>query len=116
MPAYNAHATVRESVESALAQTVPDLEVIVVDDASDPPIVEALTGVRDERLRVIRHERNRKAPAARNTALRAARAPLVSQLDADDTWEPDYLENVLPRFDDPAIGLTYTNAYVDGGP
>jgi cellulose synthase/poly-beta-1,6-N-acetylglucosamine synthase-like glycosyltransferase len=116
MPAYNAHETVRESVESALSQTVPDLEVIVVDDASEPPIVEALDGVDDERLRVIRHARNRKAPAARNTALKAARAPLVSQLDADDTWEPDYLENVLPRFDDPAIGLTYTNAYVDGGP
>ena len=116
MPAYNAHATIREAVESALAQTVPDLEVIVVDDASDPPIAETLAGVGDERLRIIRHQRNRKAPAARNTALKAARAPLVSQLDADDAWEPDYLENVLPRFADPQIGLTYTNAHAVGGP
>jgi cellulose synthase/poly-beta-1,6-N-acetylglucosamine synthase-like glycosyltransferase len=116
MPAYNAHATIREAVESALAQTVPDLEVIVVDDASDPPIAETLAGVGDERLRIIRHRRNRKAPAARNTALKAARAPLISQLDADDAWEPDYLENVLPRFADPRIGLTYTNARTVGGP
>jgi cellulose synthase/poly-beta-1,6-N-acetylglucosamine synthase-like glycosyltransferase len=116
MPAYNAHATSRESVESALSQTVAYLEVVVVADHSEPPIAEALAGVDDERLRVFRHAKNRKSPAARNTALKAARAPLVSQLDADDAWEPTYLENVLPHFDDPAIGLTYTNAYVVGGP
>ena len=112
MPAYNAHATIRASVESALAQTVEDLEVIVVDDGSDPPIREALAGVDDDRLRVLRHPRNRNSPAARNTALSAARSPFVSQLDADDLWEPNYLERVLPQFDDPAVGLTYTNARI----
>ena len=112
MPAYNAHGTIRASVESALAQTVPELEVIVVDDGSDPPVAEALAAIDDPRLRVLRHPRNRMAPAARNTALAAARSPFVSQLDADDLWEPDYLESVLPCFDDPAIGLAYTNASV----
>ena len=116
MPAYNAHATIRDSVESALAQTVADLEVVVVDDGSETPIADALSGVRDPRLRVLRHPRNRKSPAARNTALAAARSPLVSQLDADDLWEPDYLESVLPCFDDPAVGLTYTNAHIIGHP
>src|SRR3712207_387108 len=116
MPAYNAHATIRASVESALAQTVEDIEVIVVDDGSDPPIRDALDDVRDPRLRVLRHPRNRNSPAARNTALAAARSPLVSQLDADDLWESDYVESVLPCFDDPAVGLAYTNARVDGGP
>src|SRR5919199_6066193 len=116
MPAYRANATIRESVESALAQTVADLEVIVVDDGSPEPAEEALRDIRDPRLRILRHARNRKAPAARNTALRAARAPLVSQLDADDLWEPDYLEHVLPCFEDPAIGLAYTNALILGHP
>lgn len=116
MPAYNAHGTVRESVDSALGQTVEDLELIVVDDGSDPPIAEALADVRDPRLRVLRHPRNRNSPAARNTALAAARSPLISQLDSDDLWEPDYLESVLPCFDDPAVGLAYTNARVIGGP
>jgi glycosyltransferase involved in cell wall biosynthesis len=116
MPAYRAGATIRESVQSALAQTVEDLELIVVDDASPEPVAEVLADIRDPRLRILRHERNRKAPAARNTALRAARAPLVSQLDADDLWEPEYLERVLPHFDDPGIGLTYTNALILGHP
>jgi glycosyltransferase involved in cell wall biosynthesis len=116
MPAYNSHGTIRESVESALAQTVGELEVIVVDDGSDPPIADALSDVTDDRLRVLRHPLNRGAPAARNTALTAARSPFVSHLDSDDLWEPDYLEAVLPCFDDPEVGLTYTNATLIGHP
>src|SRR4051794_28172373 len=116
MPAYAAHATIRASVASALAQTEPDLEVIVVDDGSPEPIADALTGIDDPRLRVLRHDRNRRAPAARNTALRAATSPLVSQLDADDLWEPTYLERVLPRFADDRVGLVYTNAHIVGHP
>jgi cellulose synthase/poly-beta-1,6-N-acetylglucosamine synthase-like glycosyltransferase len=116
MPAYDAHATIAASVESALAQTVGDLELIVVDDGSATPIADALTGIRDERLRIVRHAVNRSVPAARNTALANARAPLVSQLDADDVWEPDYLESVLGLFDDPGVGLAYANAHILGHP
>jgi len=112
MPAYNSHATVRESVESALAQTIEDLEVIVVDDGSATPIADALDGIDDPRLRLLRHDRNRNAPTARNTALKAARAPLVSYLDSDDRWKPAYLERVLPRFENPATGLVYTNCEI----
>ena len=110
MPAYNAEATLRESVASVLAQTVGELELVVVDDASAVPVSEVLAGVRDARLRILRHRRNRGVSAARNTALAAARTPFVSQLDADDVWEPDYLESVLPRFREPAVGLVYANA------
>jgi glycosyltransferase involved in cell wall biosynthesis len=116
MPAYGTEATIVEAVESVLGQTVPDLELIVVDDAGPVPAAETLGGIDDPRLRVIRHERNRGAAAARGTALGHARAPLVSQLDADDAWEPDYLESVLPCFDDPAVGLAYTNARIVGHP
>lgn len=116
MPAYNAHRTIRASVESALAQTLPELEVIVVDDGSNPPIAEALGDVRDARLRVLRHATNGGVGAARNTAIAAVRAPYVSHLDADDLWAPDYLESVLPYFADPAVGLVYTNARLIGHP
>jgi glycosyltransferase involved in cell wall biosynthesis len=116
MPAYRAEATLRESVESALAQTVSDFELLVVDDASPLPVREALAGIRDPRLRVIRRNCNGGPAAARNSGLRHARAPLVSQLDADDMWEPDYLEHVLPHFEDPAVGLVYANAEILGHP
>ncbi len=114
MPAFDAEATIRESVASALAQTVPELEVVVVDDGSRFPVAEVLADLRDPRLRILRHDRNRGTSTARNTALSAARAPLVSQLDADDLWEPDYLESILPCFDDPVVGLAYANAATIG--
>jgi glycosyltransferase involved in cell wall biosynthesis len=116
MPAYGAEATVREAVESVLAQTVADFELLVVDDASPLPVREALADIRDSRVRIIRRERNGGPAAARNSALRSARAVLVSQLDADDIWEPDYLERVLPRFADPEVGLVYANAEILGHP
>ncbi len=116
MPAYEAEATLREAVESALAQTVGDLELLVIDDASRIPVRDVLAGIADPRLRIIRRSHNGGPGAARNTGLRHARAPLVSQLDADDMWEPDYLEHVLPHFEDPAIGLVYANAVILGHP
>jgi cellulose synthase/poly-beta-1,6-N-acetylglucosamine synthase-like glycosyltransferase len=112
MAARDSHATVRESVESVLAQTVPDLQVIVADDRSSPPIAEALREVDDPRLRVVRHHGKPGPSAARNTALRLARTPFVSQLDSDDVWHPDYLESVLPRFADPEVGLVYANVRI----
>ncbi|HKP90888.1 MAG TPA: glycosyltransferase family 2 protein [Thermoleophilaceae bacterium] len=116
MPAYEAGATIGRSVESVLAQTVPDLELIVVDNASPTPVREVLADVRDPRLEIVRLRRNLGVAGGRNAALRRARAPLVSQLDADDEWEPDYLENVLPCFDDPGVGLAYSNTHIVGHP
>ncbi|HET8821631.1 MAG TPA: glycosyltransferase family 2 protein [Thermoleophilaceae bacterium] len=116
MPSYQAEVTLREAVDSVLSQTLGDLELVVVDDGSDVPVADVLGDLRDPRLRILRHVRNRGLSAARNTALRAARAPLVSQLDADDSWEPEYLERVLPCFDDPAVGLAYSNCTIVGHP
>ncbi|HEV7847365.1 MAG TPA: glycosyltransferase family 2 protein [Thermoleophilaceae bacterium] len=116
MPAYRAEETVRQAVESVLAQTVSDFELLVVDDASPLPVHDVLADIRDPRLRVIRRARNGGPSGARNTALRHARAPLVSQLDADDMWERDYLEHVLPRFENPEAGLVYANATILGHP
>jgi glycosyltransferase involved in cell wall biosynthesis len=116
VPAFNSEGTIRQAVQSALSQTVSDLEVIVVDDGSALPVEASLSEVRDSRLRVISHDRNRGTAAARQTALRVARAPLVSHLDADDTWHPKYLEAVLPRMEDPRVGVVYTNATLVGHP
>jgi glycosyltransferase involved in cell wall biosynthesis len=120
-PAYNAAETINQAVASALAQTVADIEVIVVDDGSARPVSEALECVpdesgRDKRVRVIRTARNRGVGAARNTALAAARAPFVAQLDADDIWRKTHLEGLLPVMADPQVGLAYANVEIINHP
>lgn len=115
-PAYNAPATLVEAVESALAQTVSDLEVIVVDDGSTEPVASVLQGLDDPRLRVLRTGANRGVSAARNVAVAAARGPVLAQLDADDLWRPDHLEGLLPALADPTVGLAYSNAEIIGTP
>jgi cellulose synthase/poly-beta-1,6-N-acetylglucosamine synthase-like glycosyltransferase len=108
IPSYDDEGTIVEAVESALAQTVGDLEIVVVDDGSRVPVADVLSEIRDARLRVIRAPHGGQS-RARNIALANVRTPLMSHLDADDLWEPDYLEHILPFFDDPAIGLAYPN-------
>ena len=116
MAAYDAAPTIRASVDSALAQTDERVEVIVIDDGSAIPVSEVLAAVDDPRLRIVRHPHNRGLSVARNTGLRHARAPLIAQLDADDLWDGGYVEKVLPQFEDPSIGLVYTNARLIGHP
>lgn len=116
IPAYNASATIPDAVRSALAQTMADLEVVVVDDGSDRPAADALDAIHDPRLRVIRLPVNGGVGAARNAAVAAARAPLMAQLDADDLWYPRHLETMLPAFADAQVGLVYGNAEVRGHP
>lgn len=116
MPAYNAEATIGEAVESVLAQTVGDLELIVADDASAIPIAEVLADVRDPRLRIVRRERNGGTAKGRNSALAVARGTAICQLDADDLWEPTFLERMLPELEPPEIGLAYCNVTILGHP
>lgn len=93
IPCYNHAAYLSEAIESALLQTVPPLEVIVVDDGS----TEDLPWYRD--VRYIRVS-NRGLPGARNTALMNARGRAFLPLDADDWIDQTYIEKTLPLLED----------------
>lgn len=113
MPAFNTASTIGIAVRSVLAQTLPDFELLVVDDGSTDDtagVVEAMLG--DERIRLLRQE-NRGAAAARNAALRGARGRYVSFIDSDDLWLPTYLEAMASSLDhaDDNVGFSYTNAW-----
>ena len=84
IPAYNRAATIGLAVGSVLRQTVGDLEVIVVDDASSDNTVAALEAIGDARLHIIRHATNAGGAAARNTGIRAATGDWVAFQDSDD--------------------------------
>lgn len=113
IPSYEDEDTIGDAVESTLAQTDGDLEILVVDDGSRVPVTAVLAGVRDKRLRIVTAPHGGLG-RARNIALSHVRTPFLAHLDADDLWEPDYLEHILPCFDDPGIGLAYPNMKVFG--
>lgn len=91
--AYRSAAWVSRALDSVAAQTVQPLEVVVCDDGSDDDTAAVVTRHRCG-ARLLRHERNRGAGAARNTAVRAARGEVVVLLDSDDTWDVRRLEAI----------------------
>jgi len=96
--AYNAAAFIREAVQSVLAQSLEDIEVIVVDDGSTDDTRQLLGMFADPRLRLI-HQQNSGVSAARNTGLAAARAPYVVFLDADDVLVQGALYRMVATLD-----------------
>jgi glycosyltransferase involved in cell wall biosynthesis len=92
--AYNAETFLGETLASVFAQSLANIEVIVVDDGSTDRTPEILGSAPDRRLKVIRRE-NGGVSAARNTGLAAALAPYVFFLDADDILLPNALERMV---------------------
>jgi glycosyltransferase involved in cell wall biosynthesis len=91
VPTRNRSALLAMSLRSVLAQRDVDLEVIVVDEASTDDTQAMLAGLRDSRIRVIRHDTPQGVSAARNDGTAAASAEWVAYLDDDDLWAPDKL-------------------------
>ncbi len=110
IPTYQHAAYVADAVKSALAQTYPAYQVIVVDDGSTDQTSEVLAQF-GESIQIIRQP-NRGLPAARNSGICAASGDLLAFLDADDLWFPDKLARQVPLFErDSQVGLVFSNAH-----
>jgi glycosyltransferase involved in cell wall biosynthesis len=108
LPVRDGERFVREAVESVLAQTYADLELIVVDDGSRDGTSAVLAGFRDDRLRVLRQEPSGLVAALRR-GVAEARAPLVARMDADDVSEPERLERQVELLElRPRVGMVAT--------
>lgn len=92
MPAYNAADVIRESIDSVLAQTLRDFELLIVDDASTDATVQVVSQVQDPRVVFIRLPRNQGAVGARNVGIEAARGKYIALLDSDDLAMPERLQ------------------------
>jgi len=111
IPCYNAGDHLTEAVQSALAQTWEDLEVVIVDDGStDPATQKILEQASWPRTRIV-HQTNAGPSAARNRAVRMATGQYILPLDADDTIEPQYVAKAVAVLDArPEVGVVYCKA------
>ncbi|MEH1833149.1 MAG: glycosyltransferase family 2 protein [Nostoc sp.] len=95
IPAYNTEVYIARAIESALEQTLTDIEIIIVDDGSSDQTVEVAKSFTDQRLKVIVNQQNLGVSVARNRALRAAQGEWVAVLDSDDWYAPERLEKLV---------------------
>jgi glycosyltransferase involved in cell wall biosynthesis len=115
VPLWNNRETIAAAIDSALAQTYRDFELIVVDDGATDGSPAIVAGYDDPRIRMLAQD-NAGAGAARNAGMAAARADWIAFLDADDLWLPDHLAELdRLRADFPEAGLIGTS-YIQGWP
>lgn len=108
---YNRAAMLPKAIESVLAQTYRNIEILVVDDASTDDTAQVMSSYGGN-VRYVRRERNGGEAATRNTGWRCATTEFVAYLDDDDYYEPDKIEKelaVLKRH--PEYGLAYCRYY-----
>jgi len=92
-------------------QTHPNLEIIVVDDASTDGTRDLVTGLANPSVRYIRHDTNRGGSAARNTGIRAATGDYIAFLDDDDEWEPEKTNEQLKMLQNYDVVLCTSNEH-----
>ena len=117
MPAYNVAQYIGEAIESVIAQTFMDWELIVVDDGStdDSGAIAASYAALDRRIRVVRQP-NGGLSAARNHAIRIARSDLFAILDSDDLWTPSFLAAQVALLQQhPEVDIVTGNGWNLGG-
>jgi glycosyltransferase involved in cell wall biosynthesis len=116
IPTYNRAQLVYRAVESVLAQTFKDYEIIVVDDGSTDTTEELLESAYKGKVLYIKKERNEGLAAARNTGIQVSRGACLAFLDDDDTWHPKKLELQIALLrHKPSLGLVYCGYFqVDG--
>lgn len=96
-PNYNCGRFIAQTIESVLAQTYTNWEMLIVDDCSTDDSVQIAQNyaAKDSRIKVIQNEKNSGAAISRNKAIELAQGEFVAFLDSDDLWMPDKLEKQI---------------------
>lgn len=117
IPLYNKENHIQATLQSVLAQTFTDFEVIIVDDVSTDNSLNLVGQVKDERIQIINHPANKGLSASRNTGIINAKADMIAFLDADDLWKPRFLESIcflIDAYPDASIFATQYEEFHQG--
>jgi glycosyltransferase involved in cell wall biosynthesis len=107
IPVYNREKYIKEAIDSVLAQTFQDFELILVDDGSTDNSVNIIKGYTDKRITLIEAPHNMGVRKAANMALKAAKGKYIVRLDSDDICVPERLEKQFRFMEvNPEVGLS----------
>ena len=108
IPAYNCAQTIRETVQSVLAQTLTDLEIIIINDGSQDETLDVLSGIADPRIKVFTHD-NSGVSVSRNRGIEKATGEFIAFLDSDDLWKPEKLADQYQALQNhPTAAIAYS--------
>ena len=110
MPSYNTEKFIKQTIESVLAQSYTNWELIIVDDCSPDNTDEIVRPfLSDQRIKYLKNEKNSGAAVSRNRALREAKGKWIAFLDSDDLWKPEKLEKQIGFMERNGYSFSYTN-------
>ena len=108
-PVYNSSKYLHQTIASVLDQTFSDWEWLITDDCSNDNSVEIIKSTNDSRIKLIQSKENGGAGHARNLSLENATGRFITFLDADDFWEPNFLEEMVSFIKKENVELAYSN-------
>ena len=110
MPSYNTGEYIKQTIESVLAQSYTNWELIIVDDCSTDNTDEVVKPfLSDQRFKYLKNEKNSGAAISRNRALREAKGKWIAFLDSDDLWKPEKLKRQIGFMVRNGYSFSYTN-------
>lgn len=112
MPVYNAGKYVAFAIDSVLAQSYSDWELLVIDDCSTDSSIAIINkyAEKDQRIRLFHTEKASGSPTTpRNIGVKMAKGRYIAFLDSDDVWLPNKLEEQVPLFENPDIAVVFSN-------
>ena len=113
IPSFNRASVLPRAINSVLGHCGPDVEVIVVDDASVDDTRDVVRRMFDDRIRYIRLQKNRGGGGARNVGVDHARGDYIAFLDSDDEWLPHHLQNSIGLLEDDGLDGVFSSFFVE---
>ncbi|AKG22684.1 glycosyltransferase family 2 protein [Calothrix sp. 336/3] len=114
IPVYGVEKYIAQTLESVLAQTYENLEILIINDESPDRSIEICQQYTDSRIKII-HQKNRGLAGARNTGIRHATGEYLAFLDGDDLWLPEKIAQQVQHLEtSPHVGVSFCrSAFID---